>query len=52
MYEPVIIICPCCAAPKDVLAHPADEQHFVCLTCDQIWMMVVDVDRVAEYALT
>jgi transposase-like protein len=51
----VIVICPCCATPKDVTASDpvyGDEQHFVCVACDQKWSMVVDAERFKENALT
>lgn len=51
MNEPAIIICPCCASPKDVQSSD-DEQYFTCLACNQKWAMVVDADRVRENALT
>jgi hypothetical protein len=47
----VIIICPCCASPKDVKVSD-DEQFFGCTACNQKWSMVVDADRVARNALT
>lgn len=47
----VIIICPCCATPKDVKASD-DEQHFTCGACYQKWAMCVDADRVDRHALT
>lgn len=46
----VIIICPCCATPKDVTASD-DEQHYTCTSCNQKWSMVVSADRCAEHAL-
>lgn len=47
----VIVICPCCATPKDV-APGDDEQYFTCMACNQKWSMVVDADRQKEHALT
>lgn len=47
----VIVICPCCATPKDAAAGD-DEQHFTCMSCNQKWAMVVDPDRQKEHALT
>jgi hypothetical protein len=47
----VILVCPCCASPVD--AQPGEaEQQFECSACQQVWRMVVDADRHAEYALT
>lgn len=47
----VIVICPCCASPKDVTSG-TDEQFFTCTSCNQKWSMVVDAARQKEYALT
>lgn len=50
-----IIICPCCATPKDVTASDPkhdNEQYFECAACGQEWSMVVDADRLKDHALT
>lgn len=47
----VVLVCPCCASPVDAVAGPT-KQSLSCDACGQIWSMVVDADRIAEYALT
>jgi hypothetical protein len=47
----VILVCPCCASPVDAQAGPAI-QELDCAACGQTWQMVIDAERVAEYALT
>lgn len=47
----VVLVCPCCASPVDAVANPI-QQSLSCDACGQNWSMVVDADRIAEYALT
>lgn len=47
----VILICPCCASTVDADVR-VEEQTFECLSCGQIWRMVVDVDRQATHSLS
>ncbi len=47
----VILVCPCCASTVDAVAD-SRVQQLMCTDCGQGWHMVVDADRVAEYALT
>lgn len=49
--DTVILVCPCCASTVDARTG-VHEQTLQCVTCHQQWQMVVDADRVAEYALT
>jgi hypothetical protein len=51
MGKKVVLLCPCCASPVDAEAS-IWEQKFLCQVCGQDWIMAVDADRVAEYALT
>jgi hypothetical protein len=46
-----VLVCPCCASPVDAVADP-DIQDLTCGVCDQVWQMVVDPLRIAQYALT
>lgn len=54
----VIIICPCCATPKDVEALPKGTpgwgtvNRYACTACGQRWAMDLDLDRITEHALT
>lgn len=47
----VIVICPCCASPVDARA-AEQPQRLDCITCGQVWEMVVDARRQKEHALT
>lgn len=51
MPEQVILLCPCCASVLDAEAAPT-AQEFMCLSCGQTWVMVVDHDRQAAHSLT
>lgn len=46
-----ILICPCCASTVDAEAKP-EPQTFQCVTCGQMWTMVVDADRQATHSLS
>lgn len=49
----VILVCPCCASPVDAQGdRPGRPQQLSCVACGQDWLMVVDADRQAEFALT
>lgn len=51
MSEPVILVCPCCASAVDAAAAP-EAQQLECISCGQVWHMVVDADRAAQHSLT
>ncbi len=51
MTRQVIIVCPCCASALDAEATP-DPQTFQCVTCEQVWVMVVDADRQDTHSLS
>jgi uncharacterized protein YbaR (Trm112 family) len=46
----VVLVCPVCASPQDVEVSEQSQQ-FECISCNQVWSMVVDADRIAEHAL-
>lgn len=48
----LILVCPCCASPVDAEDSDGDVEALDCGSCGQHWSMVVDADRVAEFALT
>ena len=47
----VIVVCPCCASAVDVEVTKW-KQELECVACGQQWSMLIDLDRLAEYALT
>jgi hypothetical protein len=51
MNKKVVLLCPCCASPIDAEGS-TQQQDFTCDVCGQRWAMAVDLDRIAEYALT
>ena len=51
MTQPVILVCPCCASTVDAWAQ-SEPQEFTCLHCGQKWLMVVDTERQARFALS
>lgn len=51
MSDEVILVCPCCASAVDAQAGETP-QTFECVSCGQVWTMVVDADRQFTHSLT
>ena len=46
----VILCCPVCATPEDVLVKgKAEHKNFTCSNCLTIWTCTVNVERVEEF---
>lgn len=51
--EQFVVMCPCCNSPVDVETGSGDEgqpQEIECVGCGQIWQMIIDPARMAEYS--
>lgn len=51
MPHKVVLVCPCCASPVDAVAGP-DTQELTCISCEQVWSMVIDAHRLDTHSLT
>lgn len=51
MLRNVVLVCPCCASRVDAITR-SQPQQLECVSCGQVWTMIVDSARLAEYSLT
>lgn len=46
-----IVFCPMCCSNVDVLAFDGDVVELMCNSCEQVWTMLIEVERFAQHSI-